>query len=463
MGFAPPEPIASTGDPVGTASAASLLRVAAPMVMTRGGLAMMMVVDSIMLARHDGVQLSYAAMAGGTFGRVVDVFMAVILSALVIFAAHRGKGESGQRIAAWQRSAVAAIGLGLLGAWVSFHAGPILLLFGQDIALVRGASPVIAVLGLGLPAGLVAVACAVCLEATGRPGRVAIAILLANVANLALNWVFIGGHLDMPALGAVGSALSTTLVRVGLALVLLAALLACEGPRLLRPAQHDGAAMRRQFALGSSALATMGGMHALGIWLTIFAGWLGDMPLAAFSSVWILTMPILLLGIGVGDAVGMRAAADTSSWSSGEDRARRLVADIGRVATVLLPLNLIVVVAPSLVSGAFTADPVLRAIMTTMLPLTGLVLMADGISYALVAGLRGHGDIAIPAGIQIGAMALTPLLGGALAFGAGLGVQGLMVAIALTSTMRLALLIIRFFHFHGVWGNPLALLERRPT
>lgn len=463
MGLAVSEPDLSGRARAGSASAASLLRVAAPMVMTRGGLAMMMVVDSIMLARHDGVQLSYAAMAGGTFGRLVDVFMAVVLSGLVIFAALRGADDDADRVAAWQRSAIAAVFLGIFGAWISLQAGPILLLLGQDVGLVRGASPVIAVLGLGLPAGLVAVACAVHLEATGRAGLVALAIVVANLANLALNWVFIGGHLGMPALGAVGSALSTSLVRVGLAVLLLSVLFACEGPRLFRLQRHAGALVNRQWALGASAFATMGGMHALGIWLTIFAGWLGDMPLAAFSSVWILTMPILLLGIGIGDAVGMRAAAEARVWSSGEDRARRLGADIARVATILLPLNLIVVVAPSLVAGAFTADPVLAATMTAMLPLAGLVLMADGISYALVAGLRGHGDVAIPAGIQIGAMALTPVLGGALAFGAHLGVHGLMVAIALTSTMRLVLLIIRFFHFHGVWGNPLALLERRPT
>jgi len=78
-----------------------------------------------------------------------------------------------------------------------------------------------AVLGFGYPGALLAITTGVYLEGINQPKMVAICVVIANVMNAALNWLFIGGHFGFAAMGARGSALSTTIMRCALASILL--------------------------------------------------------------------------------------------------------------------------------------------------------------------------------------------------------------------------------------------------
>lgn len=422
----------------------SLLRLATPMVLSRAGLAAMVLVDAIMLARFSAQQLAVSTLSEGTFGRLGDIFGAFMLSALVLVAAARAPSASARRLAIWRR----ALGCAAIMAWLAllcaFAAPPLLRASGQEPALVAAAAPVILIAALGLPAGLVALACAVHLEGIGRAGLVAQWMLLANLLNIGLNALLIGGALGLPALGAVGSALATALVRLGLAVVLVLTLLRVEppsGPVAPAIAARDRA---QQFKLGLSAAGTSGLMHLLGIWLTVFAGWLGPVPLAAYASCWILSLPALLLAAGMGDAAAVRVAAAQPG-----DRLARLRRDLSTLALMLAPVALLWLAAPDFVARAYAPDPALALEIAALLPFIGLVLMLDGVSYAALAGLRGGGDIALPTAIQIATMAATPPLAALLAFSQTLGARGLVMAILLTSTLRLALLLLRIAAIFG--------------
>ena len=56
------------------------------------------------------------------------------------------------------------------------------------------------------------------------------AIVVANFTNLLSNWVFVFGHLGMPALGVAGSGYSTALARWLMLLLLIGV-----SARILRP------------------------------------------------------------------------------------------------------------------------------------------------------------------------------------------------------------------------------------
>lgn len=439
--------------PTDAAIAPSLLRLAAPMLVSRAGLAAMVLVDAVMLARFGARELAVATLAEGSFGRLSDVFGAFILSALVLVAAARPPAERARRLAIWRRAlacAAAMAGLGLAAAWL---APALLLAGGQEAGLVAASAPIMLVAALGLPAGLVALACAVHLEGIGRPGLVAVSMLLANLVNLALNALLIAGGWGVPALGALGSALATALVRLALAIALVLTLLRVE--RLdgagAEPIPHRDRA--RQIGLGLSAAGAAGTLHLLGLWLTIFAGWLGPVPLAAYASCWILSLPALLLAAGIGDAAAIRVAA-----APAEAKAARLRRDLVTLALILSPVTLLWLLAPGEVARAYAPDPALASAMAALLPVIGLVLMLDGLSLAALAGLRALHDIAVPTAIQIASMAATPPLAAMLAFSQGLGAGGLVGAILLTSAARLALLLMRIAARHAGTLRPRALL-----
>ncbi|TGE01250.1 MATE family efflux transporter [Methylobacterium nonmethylotrophicum] len=427
-----------------------LLRVALPLVVSRAGLAAMIVTNGWMVARHDVREVALASLAAGTFGRLTEVFGAAILSALPLVAAASDRG--GARRGYWRRANLLALGLGIAGLAAAAGAGPVLQAAVDRPDLAEGAAAVVRAMALGLPAALAALASAMYLEGIGRSGVVAAWILAANALNLLLNWLLIGGHAGFPAWGAYGSALATTLVRVALAAILLAAVLRVDG-REPPGAGRDRAGAGAQWRLALGTGGTIAAFHASAVWLILFAGWLGPLALASFASCWVLTMPAMLLAIGIGDAVGLRAAAEPC----GSGRLRR---DLAWLSAVLLPFSLALWAAPEGVASLYTPEPALRTVIAGLLPVGGTVLLLDGLSYGVGAALRARGDVAGSTAVQLPVLAVTPLLAAAFAFPAGMGLNGVMLAILATSALRLVLLAARLRRTERVGPAPGAAAMR---
>ena len=102
-------------------------------------------------------------------------------------------------------------GVVLLGL---FHTGEwSLLALGQSPSLAIEGAEVLAMFGWGMPAVLLFAATTMFLESIGRPLPGMVFMLVSNVLNVALNWLFIYGHLGAPEMGAEGAALATTIAR----------------------------------------------------------------------------------------------------------------------------------------------------------------------------------------------------------------------------------------------------------
>jgi MATE family multidrug resistance protein len=467
----------------------ALAQQAAPMILSRAGLAAMTLASAALTARQGSGELAALTLSEGTFGRIADICFAAMLSGAVLVAGARG--DQTQRLVSWRRAVAASLTLGLLGIAAAAQAPALLRLIGQSPALVERAAPVMLTMSLGLPAGLVAVACAVHLEAIGRAGLVARWLVGANLVNLLLGATLIDGAFGATPHGAEGAAIAAALVRWLLAAGLVATLRAVEGPGLFMlaresvgeqgrfpcalwprslnavcprsslsrkgaitarpgsatpataaaPARHGAPVIRvspnKQIALGATAAGTSAGMHALGVWLTIFAGWLGGLPLAAYSSAWTLNLPGLVMALGVADAIAIRAAA-----AKAHD-ADAVKGDLFVLSAGLAILAFGLAAAAGPLARAYALDPALSAALAELLPLSALALWLDGVSMGVFAALRAQGDIAAPTAIQIGSMAATAPLAWALALHFGLGAPGLFLAILPTSAVRLALMGFR--------------------
>jgi MATE family multidrug resistance protein len=396
----------------------------------------MTIVSAALTARHDAGELAVLNLSDGTFGRLADICLAAILSGAVLVAGARLAGDAPRRLASFRRAVAAAALLGLVGLIVASQARPILALMGQEPALAARSAPVIWTQALGLPFALVAVAAAVHLEAIGRAGLVTRWMVGANVLNLGLGATLIDGGFGLPGLGAWGAAIAGAIVRLSLAVVLVASLRAVEGPQLFASARAK-VSPGRQLALASTAAGTSAAMHMLGIWLTIFAGWLGRLSLSAFASVWTLTLPGLVMAFGVADAIAIRAAADNSG--NGD----QMRGDLAVLFAALALLALVLAAFAGVIARAYAGEAALQGLIAGLLPMSALVLWLDGGSLGVFAALRARGDIAAPTAIQVGAMAATPVLGGWLAFRFEAGVTGLLCAIVITSAARLALMSAR--------------------
>ncbi len=437
---------------------AGFLRLAVPMVVSRAGLAGMGIADGVMVARYSPAQLAPLGLSDGTLGRLLDVLVALLIGGIVLAAQAQAGSTPHEAGAVWRRAVRLALVTGLAAAAVGL-AGPWWLgWLGEAPKLVAATAPVMAVLGAGMPLALVAVATAVFLEAVGRAPVVAAAVAAANVLNIALNWLLIGGRFGLPALGALGSALSTAAVRVALAGVLVgyawrlrdhARLGVRRAPEAAAPVPVASGAEQRRLGYGAAAIAVV--MNLTGMSMTVLAGRLGVLPLAAMTALWNALSIGALVALGMADAVALRVAAAQAPGGAVPGGGG---AQIGPLAAALLGLRvampavlalmLPLLLAPALVAGVYAPHGAMRAALAGLLPLGALVLLCDATSFVFSAGLRGLRDALWPAVIQAAVAAVLVPLAWFLAVPCGFGARGLVSAILVTSVMRAALMASRF-------------------
>lgn len=408
-----------------------------PMIITRAGLALMGLADVLMLARHDPADLAALGLVEGTFGRLLDVCVAAVLSGLPVAGAAFAAGGVAALTAIWRRSMGMALVASLVLAAAALLARPILGAMGHSGPLAADAAALLPIAAAGAIAGLLGMACAVVLEAGGRAAVVARAVIAANLANLALNAMLIGGAGPFPAMGAAGCVLATALVRGGLMLAL--GLMLMGWLRTSTPLNTDRSVAARQWRACLAAIAIAGTMHAFGLCLTTIAGWQGRAALALYTACWAINLPAIIVVSGLGDALSLKAAQPDAG-----PLARLLRGPVLLVAG----LNVLVLLAAPLIASAYGLGEPLTGQLAELLPLTLLVLGVDAAALLIMSALRGRQHFVLPAVIQIASMALAVPAAWWLAIGMAnpLGIRGMVIAILANSLIKLgALCALTFF------------------
>jgi MATE family multidrug resistance protein len=432
-----PQSVALQAGPDFASHLVELSRLAVPMIVSRAGLAAMGIADAIMVSRYSPSQFAMLSLADGTLGRVTDICAAFVLGGLILVPRAFGAGRLGECATIWRRSVTPALVLGIVAAVLGFAGTPLFRALREPAALASGAGSVAIVLGFGTAAALLALGAAVFIEGIKRPAIVAVSVVLANVLNIALNALLIGGAGAVPALGARGSALSTTIVRFVLAAVLAGyAWRFGMKHRGADPGGETAPVVQQKLNLSSAAIAAV--MIALTASLTVFAGWLGPLALAILAATFTLNAPVMLVVLGVADATAIRVAS--------HDREGRAI--VRASALVVGAVALAVAIAwsafPHALAAIFTHDPAMQQGLAALIPLASALVVLDGMCFLVVSALRAMRDILWPTAIEIGTLAALAPLALLFAFGLSLGVRGLILAAIASASLRVALLAWRF-------------------
>jgi multidrug resistance protein, MATE family len=417
---------------------------AAPMILSRAGLAAMGIADGVMVARFQASEFAWLSLAEGTFGRLLDVFVAFLIGSLSLAPRLFAQNDAAGARTLWIRTLPAALVLGFAGLLAGCFGSQLLLWMGQSAELTAGASPLMLILAAGFPAALLAISAAVYLEGVGHPQYVAACVVAANLLNLLLNWLLIDGHFGFPAMGARGSAYSTTSVRVALALALVgyAWRLRSTSQVPVVSAELEQAKVS-QWRLGLGAAATVAAMAGLASSLMIFAGWLGVLPLAAFAAAWNVVAPAGLAALGLSDAAGIQvASAAGRDGDAGSAPVAWAAMRYALIPIAILAALLAACAAP--LAELYTHHVPLRQMLATLIPLAACILLADCVGFVMAASLRAVREAVWPAAIEIGSMLLLVALAVTLALWFGFGVSGLFFASLSAALVRAALLAWRF-------------------
>jgi MATE family multidrug resistance protein len=240
------------------------------------------------------------------------------------------------------------------------------------------------------------------LQAMARMTPVVVTIVVANLANVVLNWVFIYGKLGVPAMGAVGAGWASSVCRWLMAALLLAV------------AWRDLRAHLRPWRAESLALAPLGRMLALGLpigaqWqleygafaaIGLLMGWLGPDALAGHQ------IALNLASVTFMVPLGFAAAAATlvgQAVGRGDDRqARRaavvsLVLGVGFMAASAVAMR----AAPGWLARLYSDQAEAVAVAAMLIPIAGVFQVFDGTQAVTAGVLRGIGDTRAPLVVNV--------------------------------------------------------------
>lgn len=427
---------------------AQLLKLSGPVVLSRLGIMTMGLTDAVVVGRYSARELGYHALAWAPTSVILTMAIGLLTGVQVMTARAIGEGRRHETGAVLRRGLVYSLWIGCLSTIFLAAVGPAFLhAIGLDQDLADGASRALLVFSLSMPGYALSVTAAFWLEGLSRPGPAAWAMWAANVVNLGLVLLLVPGSFGLPALGAVGAACATTGARAFLAAATLGFIVLMPEAHALgvfRKPERDRAAEHEQRRIGYGAGLSNFFEVASFASMNIIAGWLGGLAVAAWAIVFNVVAIVFMvpLGLATGAAVLVGRAYGARD-PAGVNRAGAVAFSV--TAVFGLAVSLVIWPAAELISRGYTTDPKTIAMAAPALALACLFLLPDAVQVVTAQALRARGDVWLPTYAHlmsyIGVMA--PLAYW-LAIPVGLGLMGVVWAVAVASFLSMGLLLGRF-------------------
>jgi MATE family multidrug resistance protein len=414
----------------------SLGRLALPIALAQAGQSLMGLVDTAVVGRAGAGPLAATALGNSLFFAVAVAGMGLMMGLDPLVSQAFGAGDRVRaRRLLWQ------------GVWLSLAVGALLALpmaflplllepAGIEPEVAAGAGRYLWLRLPGLPFLLLFMADRSYLQAAGRARPILVGAILANAANLLLDLLLVFGGAALPpwtgplrllpAMGAPGAALATTLctaLQAGfLALAVSAEPLDAPAPGLRRPVREDLlAATRMGLPVGLHMAAEVGVFALVGV----LAGRLGRVPLAAHQIALTYGSFSFNAAVGIGNAGSVRVGRAVGARDTPRARRSGLVAFLAGAGFMSL-WALLFLLLPWPLVRAMTDQPEVLAAAVPLMRVAAVFQISDGVQGVGAGVLRGAGDTRFTfAANVLGHYGLGLPVAIALGFGLGEGITGL--------------------------------------
>ena len=429
------------------------MRLALPVVLTQLGQILTQFADNLMVGRYGGndpLPLAAVSFGGSVF---FILFIASIGIAMGMTPLVGERYVQGDRIHSARLLQNGILFYGLLGVAMSaiqYAAIPLLYHMRQPADVVDMAIPYYRMLVWSMPPVMLFFAFKQFLEGVGNTRAEMYATIVANVANIGFNWVFIYGHWGFPEMGAEGAGLGTLLARViGMAIMIG---YFCARSRYR---QYFGWFSWRGFSLRRiGELFRMGGPISLQMFLEssafvgtgIMMGWFDKQTLSANQITMTIGNCAFMIVMSIGAATTIRVSHCYGARNFGElslaaRASYHLVLAWNALAAVLF------ITLRHVIPTLFTSNPEVIAITSQLLVLAALYQLSDGLQNVSVGILRGIQDVRIIMPIAFVSYWLLNLpVGYLLGFTLGMGPSGLFLGFSFGLSAAALLMILRIRH-----------------
>jgi MATE family multidrug resistance protein len=428
---------------------AALARLAIPVVLSELGWMAQGVVDTIMVGRLGPAAIGAVAVGNAVFytPSLFGIGLLLSLDTMVAQAYGRKDYDDCHRWLAQGIYLAAAITpvLMILVACASFGFAR----FGIAAEVATPAAAYLRLLDWSLLPLLVYGATRRYLQGVGQVRVITLTYVLANLLNWGGNWALIYGHLGFPAMGVRGSALSTVIARIGMAVSLAGFAWRYErkrghplfkhwaGPQWIR--------IRQLIRLGLPAASQI--ILEVGAWnaATLSAGWLSPVSLATHQIALNYASITYMVPLGVSAAAAVSVGHAVGAGDKA--RARRagwLALALG--ASFMLLAGIVFLVAPRPLIELFTHDPRVLAVGPSLLWIAAAFQIFDGVQTVCTGALRGLGETRAPMVANfVGYWILGLPLGLILCFVLKWGIYGMWIGLTLALIVISSTLLHRWY------------------
>ena len=430
--------------------AGRLMSLAAPILLGSLATTGMAFTDTVMAGRYSSDDLAGLSLATALYLLILLPLLCLMTAVTPVISSHRGAGDPGRiqetmtqlgRAAAL--TALAAVLLCLAGS----TAAGLLDLEPRVVDVARDYTRIIA---LGIPFAFAFGWIRALTDGLGNTVITMICCTAGLVCNVGLNYVFIYGHLGLPALGGKGCAVATDLVQILmflLQILLVRRMAAVRAHRLLSPHPHPDPALimryfRLAFPLGLAVFFEVG-IFSL---FSVLASFMGSQAMAANQILFNFMSVVYMLPMSLSHAASIRTGFHLGA---GSFRGMELTVGATLITGMILALALGILsyLFRWEIISFYTGDPQVRELLTDAFICVAVYQIGDYCQTAGTGILRGIQDTAVISVASVGVywlftvpcglvLCFTSLLGGPYGF------YGLWVALCISLYM-LALIYLK--------------------
>jgi len=441
----------------------ALARLALPISAMQVGLMLMNVVDTVFVGHVSARELAGAALGGLYTIGLFNFCLGVVWAVDPIVSQALGARDHAAAALGVQRGLVLAAGMGVIAGLMCIPADWVYRALREPGAVIPRAVAFVHISAPSLLPMLLFVALRQSLQAMKRTNALVVVVVVSNLLNAGLDWILVFGHWGLPAMGAPGSALATTITRyTGLAVLLFVA--RHDLRPMLHPLRREALAagpLGRTFRLGLPIGAQNSVEFTTFAAISVFAGWFGAEAVSGHQVAINLASLTFMVPLGIGSASSVLVGHAIGEQDM--PHARRVAASALLAGAGYMVVSACVLLAiPGVFAGAYTSVPGVVAMAAALIPIAGVFQVFDGLQVVAAGVLRGAGDTRAPLvsnvlGFWLVGMPVSLWLG----FRGGAGVRGLwwgfvagLAAVAAFLVLRVRSLLSRPVARVSVEGEP---------
>nr|WP_218171702.1 MATE family efflux transporter [Pseudomonas gingeri] len=429
----------------------NLLGLALPIIIAQLAHTAMGFVDAVMAGRVGPRDLAAVALGNSIWVPVFLLMTGILLATTPKVAQRHGAGTPAEIGPLVRQALWLALVVGLGAGVILYNAEPVLHLMKVDPQLIGPCMDYLRGIGTGLPTVALYHVLRCCSDGMGRTRPSMVLGLCGLALNIPLNYVFIYGHLGVPAMGGPGCGWAT-------AIVMWVMLFGMTGwvrwAKVYQPSQvfshfdwPQWPVIKRLLGIGLPIGIAVFAESSIFAVIALLIGSLGAHVVAGHQIALNMSGLVFMVPYSLGMAITVRVG---QALGRGQPREARFTAGVG-VATALvygcISASLMLLLREP-IATVYTRDPVVIQVASMLIVYAALFQISDVIQVTAAGALRGYQDtrvtmiltlfaywgIGLPVGYALG---LTDW------FGAPSGPSGLWVGLIVGLSCAAVMLSIR--------------------